>query len=169
MRIPKSVQHFLDEHQWKNSKIPARYIPDSGEFKKVALDEGFPTYIVRSWIVAHLSNQIVFTDMKGFTYDGVVSTRNETEYLACGLFQEPVSLLHRLIKSGKTVTLSYRYSLNTTKMLSGNNIKYKELKKPLKFLVEITNRRCRICVFVKEVENNGSRKETGRGSNDRRG
>ena len=162
--MPLSVQHFLDERQWKDSKIPVRMVTDSNEFVKIALNEYLPTYIVRNWIVAHLPDQIVYMDLNGFSYDGDVSIKTESKYLVCGLFQEPVSLLHHLVKLGKTVTLSYRPILEDSSMLSRSSIKYKEISKPLKFLVEVTKRRCKIFVFLKFKEVENGRKKSRNGS-----
>lgn len=150
MYLPLSVQHFLDANQWKYSKIPIQQVSDAKEFISKAMAEEIPVYVVRNWLVAHLPNLIVYISLKDFEYDGAVSAETEPKYLACGLFQEPVSLLHRLIKSGKKITLSYRPVLDDPYLLSRNNVKYKELNKPLKFLVEISRRRCRIFVFLKE-------------------
>lgn len=163
MSLPSSVQRFLDMNQWKYSKIPIQQITDAKEFVSKAMAEEIPIYVVRNWVVAHLPNLIVYIALKDFAYDGVVSAETESKYLACGLFQEPVSLLHRLIKSGKTITLSYRPVLEDPKLLTRKNVKYKELTKTLKFLVEISRRRCRVFVFlkVKEVENNGRNKNNG--------
>lgn len=151
MPLPQSVRHFLDTRQWKASEFEVHKAASSKEFTDEILlkDYAVPVYVVRNWAVAHFTDRIVYVDLKDYTYDGVVSLDNEEKYLTCGLFQEPVSLMHRYIKSGKTITLSFSYELKDPSMLNRKSVKHKELDNSVKFLVEVTKRRCRIFAFLK--------------------